>query len=195
MSSSNEVEIKFRVGDVARLQQTLADEGFRQVTERTHEVNTLYDLPGHPLRDRGEVLRIRRYGDHWKLTHKSKGSTARHKSRQEIETAVDDGEKLAAIFSALGFVPSFRYEKYRAEWSDGVGHVVIDETPIGNLAEIEGPPEWIDDVAARLGVGHADYITDSYVALFFQWKQQTGSAAKDMTFAAIATSNKQQATS
>ena len=186
MSSSNEVEIKFRVGDVAQLQQKLAGEGFRQVTERTHEVNTLYDLPGHPLRDRGEVLRIRRYGDHWKLTHKSKGSIARHKTRQEIETAVDDGEKLAAVFSALGFVPSFRYEKYRAEWSDGVGHVVIDETPIGNLAEIEGPPEWIDDVAARIGVGHGDYITDSYVALFFQWKQKTRSPANEMTFAAVA---------
>jgi adenylate cyclase, class 2 len=185
MSSSNEIEIKFRVGDVAQLQQKLAGEGFRQVTERTHEVNTLYDLPGHPLRDRGEVLRIRRYGDHWKLTHKSKGSTARHKSRQEIETAVDDGEKLAAVFSALGFVPMFRYEKYRAEWSDGVGQVVIDETPIGNLAEIEGPSEWIDDVAARLGVDHADYITDSYVALFFQWKQQTGSPAHEMTFEAV----------
>jgi len=185
MSAANEVEIKFRVADVAQLEEKLRGEGFRQVTERTHEINTLYDFPGHPLRDRGEVLRIRRYGDHWKLTHKSKGSTARHKSRQEIETVVEDGEKLAAVFAALGLVPSFRYEKYRAEWSDGVGAVVIDETPIGNLAEIEGPPEWIDDVAARLGVGPANYITDSYVALFFQWKQTTGSPAKEMTFAQI----------
>lgn len=186
MSSSNEVEIKFRVADVARLQHKLRGAGFRQVTARTHEMNTLYDLPGHPLRDRGEVLRIRRYGERWKLTHKSRGSTARHKSRREIETAVDDGEKLAAIFAALGFVPSFRYEKYRAEWSDGSGHVVIDETPIGDLAEIEGPPEWIDRVAGQLGVSPADYITDSYVALFFRWKQQTGSPAEDMTFKAVA---------
>lgn len=185
MSSSNEVEIKFRVADVAQLQQKLGDGGFRQVTERTHEVNTLYDLPGHPLRERGEVLRIRRYGEHWKITHKSKGSTGRHKSRRELETAVDDGETLTAILEALGFVTSFRYEKYRAEWSDGVGHVVIDETPIGDLAEIEGPPEWIDAVAARLGVTDRDYITDSYVALFFQWKQRTGSPANEMTFAAV----------
>ena len=185
MSSSNEVEVKFRVGDVAQLEQKLRDSGFRHVTPRTHEMNTLYDAPGHPLRDRGEVLRIRRYGDKWKLTHKSKGTTGRHKSRREIETTVADGDKLAAVFEALGFTPCFRYEKYRAEWSDDTGHVVIDETPIGNLAEIEGPPEWIDGIAAKLGIAHVDYITDSYVALFFQWKNETGSAAKEMTFAAV----------
>ena len=186
MSSSNEVEIKFRVGDLAQLQQSLRDSGFRQVTARTHEMNTLYDLPGHPLRERGEVLRLRRYGDVWKLTHKSKGTAARHKTRREIETAVADGEKTAAILAALGFVPSFRYEKFRAEWTDGTGHVVIDETPIGDLAEIEGPPEWIDRVAAQLDVSDGDYITDSYVALFFQWKRQTGSPAQEMTFKAVA---------
>jgi adenylate cyclase, class 2 len=186
VSSSNEVEIKFRVADVAQLQQKLAEAGFRQVTARTHEMNTLYDLPGHPLRDRGEVFRLRHYGERWKLTHKSKGTTGRHKSRREIETAIEDGEKMAAILAALGFVPSFRYEKYRAEWSDGSGHVVIDETPIGELAEIEGPPEWIDRVAGRLGVTGRDYITDSYVALFFRWKQQTGSAAQEMTFKEVA---------
>ena len=185
MSSSNEVEVKFRVSDVSQLQQKLRDAGFRQVTARTHEMNTLYDLPGHPLRDRGEVFRLRRYGDRWKLTHKSKGTTGRHKSRREIETGIEDGEKFAAILAALGFMPSFRYEKYREEWADGTGHVVIDETPIGNLAEIEGPPDWIDSVAGKICVGECDYITDSYVSLFFQWKNKTGSQAKEMTFAAV----------
>ena len=28
--------------------------------------------------------------------------------------------------------------KIRYEWSDGKGHVVVDETPIGNFGEIEG---------------------------------------------------------
>ena len=45
-----------------------------------------------------------------------------------------------AILTALGFRPSFRYEKYRAEWTDGSGEVVIDRTPIGDLAEIAGTP-------------------------------------------------------
>ena len=43
------------------------------------------------------------------------------------------------ILRALGYAPSFRYEKFRAEWTDGKGQVVVDETPIGNFCEIEGP--------------------------------------------------------
>jgi len=87
-----------------------------------------------------------------------------------------------AILTALGFTPSFRYEKYRAEWSDGAGDVVIDRTPIGDLAEIEGPPQWIDRIAELLGVGESGYITASYAELFFRWKQRTASPARNMTF-------------
>ena len=87
-----------------------------------------------------------------------------------------------AILVALGFSPSFRYEKYRAEWTDGTGELVIDRTPIGDLAEIEGAPQWIDLSARLLGISEADYITDSYAELFFRWKQRTGSPALNMTF-------------
>ncbi len=106
----------------------------------------------------------------------------RHKSRTELETAVADGEQMDAILRALGYAPSFRYEKFRAEWTDGIGHVVLDETPIGNLSEIEGPPDWIDRTAARLGVSESDYITSNYATLFFEWKARTGSPAMNMTF-------------
>ena len=56
------------------------------------------------------------------------------------------------ILRALGYAPSFRYEKFRAEWTDGKGQVVVDETPIGNFCEIEGAPRWIDATAKKLGV-------------------------------------------
>ena len=80
------------------------------------------------------------------------------------------------------YAPSFRYEKYRAEWTDGQGEVVVDRTPIGDLAEIEGDSHWIDRIAKALSVSQADYITASYAELFFQWKQRTGSPALNMTF-------------
>ncbi len=186
MSGSNEVEVKVRVEDLSEVERKLPSLGFKLVTPRTHEMNTLYDLPGHPLRERGELLRIRKYGEKWKLTHKSKGIEGRHKNRRELETAVADGEELAAILAALGFLATFRYEKFRTEWSDGAGHVVLDETPIGSLIEIEGPPEWIDSVASQLGIAHEQYITDSYAALFFAWKHATSSPASEMTFEAVA---------
>jgi adenylate cyclase class 2 len=185
MATSNEIEIKFRVDDVRALNRWLRQSGFRLLTPRTHEINTLYDLPGQPLRKRGELLRLRRYGSEWLLTHKAKGKVGHHKTRVETETKVADGAKMEAILRALGFAPTFRYEKFRAEWSDGKGHVVVDETPIGNLGEIEGPSRWIDRTARALQVRPSDYITATYSDLFFQWKKQTGSPADEMTFKAI----------
>ena len=86
-------------------------------------------------------------------------------------------------------MPTFRYEKFRAEWSDGKGHVVVDETPIGSFGEIEGPARWIDQTAQLLGIGRDSYITQSYVELFFAWKRTTRSQAREMTFRAVRNPN------
>lgn len=148
-------------------------------------MNTLYDLPGEVLRRRQQLLRLRQYGSKWKLTHKAGKTTGRHSSREELETEVSDGKKMDLILRALGYAPSFRYEKFRAEWSDGKGQVVVDETPIGNFCEIEGQPRWIDRTAGKLGVSKADYITKNYATLFADWKAQSKSKAEEMTFRAV----------
>jgi adenylate cyclase, class 2 len=185
MAANKEVEIKFRARDLPALTRRLRAAGFRLVTRRTHEMNTLYDLPGQPLRKRGELLRLRKYGTEWVLTHKAKGKAGRHKTRVESETRIADGARMEAILQALGFQPCFRYEKFRAEWSDGKGHVVVDQTPIGNFGEIEGPPRWIDTTARLLGISPASYISQTYAGLFFEWKQQTRNPAQEMTFRAV----------
>lgn len=180
-----EIEIKFRVADLRALARKLRKAGFHLVTRRTHEMNTLYDLPGEILRNRKELLRIRKYGSQWTLTHKSGTVRGRHSSRIELETKVADGTKLDAILHALGYSPSFRYEKFRAEWSDGKGNVVVDETPIGNFCEIEGPSRWIDATAKKLEVQPNHYITKNYATLFADWKREKRSSAEEMTFRAI----------
>jgi adenylate cyclase class 2 len=186
MTPHREIEIKFQVQDVRALNRRLRQSGFQLITRRTHEMNTLYDLPGQRLRKRGELLRLRKYGPKWTLTHKAKGKAGRHKTRVENETPVADGGKMEIILRTLGFGPTFRYEKFRAEWSDGRGHVVVDETPIGNFGEIEGPSRWIDQTARHLRVLPGSYITDTYAVLFFRWKKMTRSSAREMTFAAVA---------
>jgi adenylate cyclase, class 2 len=192
MAPHNEIEIKFRVKNVRALNQRLRDSGFRLLTKRTHEMNTLYDLPGQLLRQRGDLLRLRKYGSEWVLTHKAKGKAGLHKTRVETETKVTDGAKMEAILRALGFAPTFRYEKFRAEWSDGKGHVVVDETAIGNFGEIEGPSRWIDRTAKLLQIPRGDYITATYSDLFVEWKKQTGSPANEMTFKAVHIKNRGQ---
>lgn len=182
---AKEVEIKFCIADPRALTRALKDAGFKQVTRSTHEMNTLYDLPGQKLRKRGELLRLRKYGNSWVLTHKAKGKSGRHKVRTELETRVENGTHMDDILLALGFAPTFRYEKFRAEWSDGKGHAVIDETPIGTFGELEGPPRWIDSTAPTLGIGRENYVTQTYAELFFAWKRKTRSKAPEMTFRAI----------
>jgi adenylate cyclase, class 2 len=185
-----ETEVKFAVGDFAGLERHLADSGFRLETSRTFESNVLYDTPDRQMRARTEILRIRRYGSKWTITHKRLPNTGlgedRHKHRIETESEVSDGDAMAEIFSSLGLVPAFRYEKWRTEWTDGEGHCVVDETPIGNFAELEGMPEWIDAVAMRLGVESSKYITLSYGRLFEQWREAHQANVQDLTFAAIA---------
>ena len=184
-----ESEIKFSVDDLAALAQRLQSVGFHIDTPRTFESNVLYDTPDRSMRARTEILRIREYGGKWTLTHKrlpdNRPGEDRHKHRIETETQVSDGNALAEVFRSLGLVPAFRYEKWRTEWSDAQGHCVVDETPIGNYAELEGDPEWIDRTAARLGVSHEQYMTLSYGRLFEQWRAEHHSNADDLTFDAI----------
>jgi adenylate cyclase, class 2 len=187
--SAIETEIKFRVGDRAQLEERLTRLGFHLVTASSFESNTLYDTAERRLWQRHELVRIRNYAGRWVLTHKRVPDSGigedRHKHRVETETEVGDGVALAEVFRSLGLEPVFRYEKWRTEWADGEGHCVIDETPVGIYAELEGEPEWIDRRCHELDVAPAERLTLSYGRLFEQWREQTGSTAQDLTFEAV----------
>jgi adenylate cyclase class 2 len=213
---SAEIELKFPIHDLASLQARLPSLGFQLDTQRTFEHNTLYDTPSRTLRQAKQILRIRRYGNIWTVTHKrqptscANGDPTRYKIRLETETRIEDGPALGSIFAQLGYAPVFRYEKFRTEWSqlapaiDGPlftdpalaaevpapaprCHLVVDETPIGDYAELEGPPAWIDDTIAKLGIDPATCLTISYGRLFLAWKERTGSDAENLTFDEIPT--------
>ncbi|MCU1223130.1 MAG: adenylate cyclase [Edaphobacter sp.] len=188
-----EIELKFPVSDPEALQSRLPQLGFHLDTPRTFEHNTLYDTPNRDLRAKRQLLRLRQYGNLWTLTHKrlpdEPADITRYKIRIETETAIADGPALAAIFEQLGYAPAFVYEKFRTEWSHTIeqsAHLVIDETPIGNYAELEGPTDWIDRTLAELNIDPSTCLTDSYGKLFLDWKQRTGSPADNLTFAEIA---------
>ncbi len=200
---SAEIELKVPVSDPASFQSRLPGFGFHLDTPRTFEHNTLFDTPGRDLLARRQVLRIRQYGSLYTVTHKRRpdledpAEAARYKIRIETETAVAEGPALAAIFAQLGYTPAFVYEKFRSEWSQPVdsedgsqleqrlAHLVIDETPIGNWAELEGPTALDRRTLAELGFDPATCLTDSYGKLFLDWKQRTGSSAENLTFAEI----------
>lgn len=190
LAANLEIEVKVRLTDRAAFADKLAALGFRLLTPETLEHNTLLDTPDGLLRQRRQLLRIRRYGEKWVLTHKADAgisAASAHKVRVETETEVEDGGALATIFDQLGYRPVFLYEKLRTEWTDDRGHVVIDATPIGDFAELEGDHGWIDTTAAQLGIPPSEYLTASYARLFLDWKNATRHSAMNMTFTEIQT--------
>jgi adenylate cyclase class 2 len=195
---NSEIELKCPIADAAAFESRIRALGFHLETPHTFEHNTLYDTPSRDLRNKTQILRLRDYNGVHTLTHKrvdekQNADSSRYKIRIETETTVSDPAAMAEIFHQLGYTPTFIYEKYRTEYSiydsatGATPHIVIDETPIGIFAELEGPIDWIDRTLAALKIDPATCITDSYGKLFLNWKQRTGSPAENLTFAEIAT--------
>ena len=182
-----EIELKFCVPDLQRFQQIAIKAGFFVETPRALERNALFDTPDRQLLSNRQLLRMRDYGGRWIDTQKrppaNNHDDAPYKERLETETHVEDGGAMEAVFLELGYAPIFRYEKFRTEFLDraGDGHLVLDETPIGNFAELEGTPDWIDGSLQRLCVGSESCFTDSYGRMFLDWKARTNSPVNHMT--------------
>ena len=187
-----EIELKFRVGDPREFYARALRAGFQIHTERTLERNTLFDTSERRLLSERQILRIREYNGRNLLTHKKppvdNDDTSFYKERVETETDVADPDALATVFIELGYGPVFRYEKFRTEFRDGQGELLLDETPIGIFAELEGTPDWIDQALERLNVSRELCFTDSYGRMFLHWKERSASLAENMTFEEIESS-------
>jgi adenylate cyclase class 2 len=134
------------------------------------------------LRKRGCALRVRCESGKSLLTFKGPVQGGPMKVREEHETVVADGDVLEDVFGELGFRPWFRYQKFREEFGGEDVTIAIDETPVGTFVEIEGGEAAIHGVAQALGRTSADYILDSYRALFLKRREQYGISGNDMVF-------------
>jgi len=163
-----EREIKLRVASPEAARSALGRVGAALVRLRHFEDNVLFDDAAGSLRASGSALRLRRTPNGGILTLKGPRATeGGAKVREERETMVDDPDAIPAILKSLGYRPVFRYQKYRESWTHLGQEIEVDETPIGTFLEIEGDDEGIRAVAAELGYGPADYVSDSYVGLYF----------------------------
>lgn len=162
-----EIEAKFYVSNLDRIQASLESLQARLLQERILETNIRFDLPGGGLRSEGRVLRLRQ-DSHARLTYKSASSNEQGVlNRQEIEFVVDDFEKARLLLEALGYQKMFYYEKFRTTYELADCHVMLDEMPYGNFVEIEG--ETIDSIglaANKLGLRWETAIPTSYHVLF-----------------------------
>jgi len=185
-----EVEIKLKVELAPEIWRRLRALGFQRTSPRHFESNHLFDFPDQRLGRSGRLLRLRREGGRWVLTFKGPPArSANYKVREEIESPVASGDDARRIFESLALREVFSYQKFRTTYVPGPhsrprGHaeLTLDETPIGNFIELEGPRRWIDRVARQFGYTRADYITASYAVLYFEHCRKRGIRPTHMVF-------------
>lgn len=167
-----EIEVKIKIDSIylEDLRVNIAKKGFQLVESRAFEQNIIFDTPDRLLKRNKFLLRLRKKNNKYIITFKrpslSAPTSGTYKVREETEVEVSDFETVKKIFMGLGYEIVFIYEKYREVFHRENVELMVDETPIGNFLEIEGPEEAIDRAAEELGYGKNDYITDNYRTLF-----------------------------
>ena len=178
-----ETEIKIRIDDVEMFCGHLSSFGATRVAERSFEDNILLDFQDGRLCREHCVLRIRTVSGKGVLTYKgAPHAEGIFKSREELETEIKEPETALAIVERLGMRQCFRYQKYRQEFElDGM-HVAVDETPVGNYAEIEGAEDGILALARKLGIEKSQFIRLSYHALYMEYCRERDLTPHHMLF-------------
>lgn len=184
MASDNlEVELKYLGPDLHAVRAALERAGARLVSPRRIERNVVFDDDEGSLGAAHKLLRLR---DDVELTVKIPVEDTRFKSRRELTVRVGEGDT-SALLEGLGFLPRWRYEKWREGWDlDGM-YITLDELPfLGAVVEIEGERERIDATAAAIGLDGVPTSTANYRALFLEHAAKRGMPPGDLTFEAEA---------
>ncbi len=186
-----EIEAKLRVADLEALRIRLDAMPAAQCTKpRLHEYNIRYEDAGNTLTPSGIVLRLRRDHpldggtDRVRLTYKAPTESAQVglQTRFEAETEVQDFDAMHTILVRMGYHAAMVYEKYRTTYTLGGAELMLDEMPFGAFVEVEGRPDTIEAVIARLSLHDARRFDVGYAALFERVKARLDLAFNDLTF-------------
>lgn len=181
-----ETEVKIRfAGTPEAARERIERSGYAVIQPRVKESDQTFDRGAAELRNADQLLRLRRSGPHSTVTYKGPAARGRYKSREEIEFDVSDPSNFELVLNRLGYTAGFRYEKYRTKFAAPdaePGIVTIDETPMGVFLELEGPADWIDATALRLGLSPSEYCTASYAALYCDFRSSHEGAPINMVF-------------
>ncbi len=185
--NGQEIEAKFYIRDLRRVEARLQDLGAQLVQPRVWEMNIRFDLPDGRLRAEGRVLRLRRDTEA-RLTYKGAGTKEEGTlNREEIEFSVGNFEKAQQFLEALGYQKLVYYEKYRTTYKLDETEIMLDEMPYGSFIEIEGEGlKSIRSVADRLTLDWDAAVGTSYVALFERLQKALKLSFSDLSFANFA---------
>jgi len=189
-----EVEIKVAIDDALKLRELFQKNGGKYVISLNHE-DTYYNMPEglRDFRKTDEALRIRKSEAfhiekkeppseaRYFITYKGKKMDETTKTRQEIESKIENGAHFKEILKALGFREVFTVKKerelYNFIFQGKPIEALIDYLPIlkQHFIEVEyatEDPDKIDDVKEilfeflrTLGISKEESIRKSYLEL------------------------------
>jgi adenylate cyclase class 2 len=176
-----EVEVKVPA-HLATVADRLADLG-AELTGTVVQEDTYYDAPHRDFAATDEALRVRRETRDGtttaRMTYKGPLVDDESKTREEVETGVDDGYEADSVFRNLGFEPVATVRKDRRFYSyDGytvtldavedVGEFLEVETEVDTEADVAEAREGAYEVLRDLGLDPADQRRTSYLGLLLE---------------------------
>lgn len=177
-----EIEAKFPLENRRKVVAKLEELGAERLYPETFEDNIILDRRGE-LKTRGALLRVRQFGRYTITTFKGPVSfSGGVKSREEVQTGIESFDRAIALFDALGYRPTFRYQKMREVWRLRGSEVVLDRTPIGDYMEIEGAEDQIAVIAGDLDLEMSSAIRASYVDLYRRERRVRADLPENMVF-------------
>lgn len=185
-----ETEIKIRLTDLDAFRRLLRAVEHLLVSPRHFEDNYLLDFPDGRMNALMSLVRVRVTENRAWVTYKGPPrAEGIFKTREELETPVEDGAVALRILQNLGMQVWFRYQKYRQEYDLRVPgnpaeriHLALDETPVGIYAEFEGSENGIRAAAAALGISESKFIRVSYYSLYREFCSERGESPSHMVF-------------
>jgi adenylate cyclase class 2 len=151
---------------------------------RVRQVDTYYDAPHRSFAETDEALRVREERDddgRWiGVTYKGPLVEAESKTREEHETAVEDGDEMRAVLEGVGFAPAETVEKERERFRYRGYTVTLDAVDgLGEFVEVETEAEAVEEaregaiaVLRELDLDPDEQVRTSYLGLLLEDRDQ-----------------------
>ena len=170
-----EVELKLPA-DHEPVRERLAEMG-ADSRGTVEQADTYYDHPVREFEETDEAVRVRREstddGSRAAVTYKGPLVEAESKTREEVETRVEDGEAMDRLLRELGFEPAATVEKRRERFDHEGYTITLDSVAgLGEYVEVETESETIAParegavaLLSELGLDPSDQVRTSYLGL------------------------------
>ena len=170
-----EIELKYLNADHDLLKKALKNLGGKFIS-RHYERNIVLDDPGRTLFKRSALLRVRQAGKITMTVKRIPTNPEQSKAKVYIEheTEVSDFDATVSALEVLGYLPVFKYEKFREEWEFNGCLICLDLLPFGSFIEIEGAEKDSISCADNLGLKQQNASKKTYHELNREYRVQAG---------------------